>query len=161
MVDAFQLSDISLSCFLANAHPRAKNARTHRKAAREALIDYYYQLANPPLSTFTLSSLGLKFHWRDSISRVSRGIKDKSGVLELCNIVYNVGAAAAGLGSDTLKLSSRPERLPTAKKCFEEAAGAFAEVRRLLQDDDAQRWREPNKNVNLELQPQALEVSMC
>ena len=65
-----------------------------------------------------------------------------------------------GLGSDTLKLSSRPERLVTAKKCFEEAAGAFAEVRRLLQEDDAQRWREPNKKVNLELQPQALEALM-
>ena len=63
-----------------------------------------------------------------------------------------------GLGSDTLKLSTRPERWVTAKKCFEEAAGAFAEVRRLLQEDDAQRWREPNKKVNLELQPQALEA---
>ena len=76
----------------------------HRKAAREALIDYYYQLANQPISTFTLSNLGLTFHWRDSISRVSRGIKDKSGVLELCNIVYNVGAAAAGLGNNSLKI---------------------------------------------------------
>ena len=129
----------------------------HRKAAYEALVDYYYQLASPPISNFDLSCLGVSFHWRDSLSYVSRGIRDKSGMLELCNIIYNIGCVSAGLGRDTVKLSSRPERLPTAKKHFEEAAGAFAEVRSILQRDNEQRWRDRSR-VNLELQPQALDA---
>ena len=129
----------------------------HRKVAQQALIDYYYQLASPPLSTFSLSCLDLRFHWRDSISYKSSGVKDPSGILELTNIIYNVGAAAAGLGSDTLKLPSRPERLPMAKKYFEEAAGAFLEVRTILQNDEEQRWRDVSK-VNLELQPESLDA---
>ena len=38
----------------------------------------------------------------DSINYVNRGVKDTNALLELSNVVYNVGAAAAGLGSDTL-----------------------------------------------------------
>ena len=129
----------------------------HRKVAREALFDYYHQLASPPLSTVNFAQLGLSFVWRDSIAFRSRGVKDRSGVIERCNVIYNIGCASAGLGSDTLKLSSRPERAPLAKRHFEDAAGAFAEVRRVLQEDEMQRWRD-DKKVNLELQPQALDA---
>ena len=128
----------------------------HRSVTREALIDYYYQLASPPMSDFSLACLGLTFQWRDSLQHVSKGIKDKSGLLELCNVIYNIGCTSAGLGSDTLK-TSRPDRFPRAKRHFEEAAGAFAEVRSILEKDDEQRWRDAKK-VNLELQPQALDA---
>ena len=128
----------------------------HRSVAREALIDYYYQLASPPISDFSLACLGVSFHWRDSLGLVSRGVKDKSGLLELSNVIYNIGCTSAGLGSDALK-TTRPDRLPRAKKHFEEAAGAFAEVRSILGKDDEQRWRD-SKKVNLELQPEALDA---
>jgi len=64
-----------------------------------------------PASKYTLNVNVLVHTSTDSINYVSRGIKDKSGTLELSNIIYNVGVAAAGLGSDTLVRADRERSL--------------------------------------------------
>ena len=52
-------AEVSIVCRSRTCTHTHAHTHIHRKAAREALIDYYYQLANPPISTFTLSNLGL------------------------------------------------------------------------------------------------------
>jgi len=125
-----------------------------RESTRATLTKYLSQLTVPPLSTHKAN---IKVKWTDSIRYTRRSFKDTSGVLERCNVVFNIGAASAGMAIQTFAHVKRQDRLPTAKKHFEEAAGAFLEVKRLMEEEGAKVFSDDSA-VNMEIRPAALEA---
>jgi hypothetical protein len=125
---------------------------THLRSVRTKLLNYYHQLAAPPISTLPKARLGVTFLWRDT-RRLSK-FADRTGVLEIGNVAYNIAVATTAIAAESLK-DQRPGSTNSAATLFEEAACAFAHVRALLTADASQLWRDPAR-ANMELREASL-----
>eukprot|EP00960_Hanusia_phi_P051641 760921-Hanusia_phi.AAC.1 len=135
---------------------RGWDQQVHRAATQDALVKYYAHLTTPPLCNVDLSMLRVRFKWKDGIG-YSKAVKDASGDLEKNNLAYNIGVSCSYLATEVLKQTDNASRFVTAKRHFEEAAGAFWHVRQRVMQDAATGGVRADK-MNLELRIESLDA---